>query len=410
MPGDRAVGIGRDDRRAVVHAAVLLEVPPRNAVLHGDDAGGVVAEVMELGRDRRYLVRLDGEQHDVVRAGLARVVGRRDAVRGHFLPVFERHAHAVRTDRREVRPPRDQRDGFAGGGEQGSEVSADGAGADHRDLHLRIRARSGLSTMSAIPAAAKLRTLATMKTVRQPSVPVARDVREGHQQRRHALGGVKEAGVRRCVGRAVGVGAGRGKETVDLAPGEEDQARQQHEQDRIGAEAAQQQDADSFQREGQEHRVLAADPVGDPAAHRAGEPVQHAVEGERKGECRQHQASMETGTSATCRSRAIGASCAVRHEATRGHQHEHPVHHPEDRRPEHAHRVVVASRRSQCGEGGLADPGDARRLLQEPAEHEDREPLEDAESQEGGVVAVRPDEGRDRNYRQRRAPRQTPCW
>ena len=54
----------------------------------------------------------------------------------------------------------------------------------------------------------------------------------------------------------------------------------------IVAEGAQRPDPHRFQAEGDEHRVFAADVVGDPAEEWPRQPVQHSVDRQRKGQRR----------------------------------------------------------------------------------------------------------------------------
>src|SRR5438270_786020 len=60
----------RIDAPARVRAAVALEVPPRDAVLHRQHDALIVQHAAQLGYDRRELVRLHGEHHQVRWAGI----------------------------------------------------------------------------------------------------------------------------------------------------------------------------------------------------------------------------------------------------------------------------------------------------------------------------------------------------
>src|SRR6266436_6374366 len=102
-------------------------------------------------------------------------------------------------------------------------------------------------------------------------------IRDRHQQGRGAFGRVEQAGVRGREFRAEGVGAGRWEQRIDLTPGEEYQPGEYHEPYRIVAEHIKRPDADTLDAESDEHRVLAADLIGDPAEERAGQAVENAI-------------------------------------------------------------------------------------------------------------------------------------
>src|SRR3989475_4263275 len=108
--------------------------------------------------------------------------------------------------------------------------------------------------------------------------PAARDslqdVSEGHEQRCRALRRVEEAVVGGRKLAAKEVAARRGEQAVDLSPGEEHQTREHDEQRRDVGKGDEKQDPHSLEPEGNEHRVLAADMIGDPAKEWACEAVQ----------------------------------------------------------------------------------------------------------------------------------------
>src|SRR5204863_6830464 len=108
-------------------------------------------------------------------------------------------------------------------------------------------------------------------------------VGEWHEQRGRAVGSVYEAGGGRRVRGAEGVRDGSREESVDLAPGEEHQAAQQHERHRVVAEIGERDDAHAFEQEGDEHRLLTPDLVGDPTEEWPGQTVQYAVDAEGEG-------------------------------------------------------------------------------------------------------------------------------
>ena len=66
--GDDAARIDALETQPVELAAVVLEVPPRDAVLCADDDGVGTEERPQLRRERGQAVRLDAEEDDVGRA------------------------------------------------------------------------------------------------------------------------------------------------------------------------------------------------------------------------------------------------------------------------------------------------------------------------------------------------------
>src|SRR5260221_2519957 len=107
---------------------------------------------------------------------------------------------------------------------------------------------------------------------------ILQHVAKRHQQRARSLGGVEQPGIDSGELAAEDVGAGRGEEAVDLAPGEEDKTAEDDEILRVLAEHAEHPDADRFDREGDEHRILAADIVRDPAKEWPRYPIQDSVD------------------------------------------------------------------------------------------------------------------------------------
>src|SRR5262249_2990757 len=124
-------------RPALEFAPVLVEIPPGDAVLHRHDGRVGVAQAAEALGHCGDLVGLDGQEHDVVRAGL---LGRRDGgdVAGVLLDALGGHElHAAGADRRQVGAPGDERHALAGEGQAHAEVAADGARPDDGELHAR---------------------------------------------------------------------------------------------------------------------------------------------------------------------------------------------------------------------------------------------------------------------------------
>ena len=108
---DGARRIGGLDREAFVFAAVTLEIPPRDAVLHRDQHGVRVQERAAaraaIGVD---LMRFDGEDDEVLLAGLVEVGGRLHAFAADFRAVVRDQPQAVFADRGEMDAARDDGD------------------------------------------------------------------------------------------------------------------------------------------------------------------------------------------------------------------------------------------------------------------------------------------------------------
>jgi hypothetical protein len=79
--------------------------------------------------------------------------------------------------------------------------------------------------------------------------PRRQNARQRHQQRCRPFGGIQHAVVRGGELPAINIGAGRREQRVDLAPGEEHDTGQDHEQHRIVGEVEQRIDADAFREE-----------------------------------------------------------------------------------------------------------------------------------------------------------------
>ena len=160
------IGIRRLDRRSRVGAAMLVEIPPRNPVLHRDDRRFVLAERRDVGSDSADLVRLDGEDHDVLRTSVSSLVECGSAA-DHLRAVLADDSHPGASNGVEVRATRDERDVLTGGGQPPADVAANRTRTDDGDLHGR--ARSGRSTKIASSAATKFMIAATTKTPRHPA-------------------------------------------------------------------------------------------------------------------------------------------------------------------------------------------------------------------------------------------------
>ena len=177
-------------------------------------------------------------------------------------------------------------------------------------------------------------------------MPIARDEHDGaghrHRHGGDALRRVEQPRVGGGVARAEGVGAGRGEQAVDLAPGEEHHAGQNDERDRVLAEGVQRQDADCFDRERDEHGLLAADLVGYPAEEGPREAVQHPVDRQGEGQRGQHQSHDVDRHVADLE--VLGDGCELRdgHQTAGSDHHEHQIHHPEHGLADDFHRPVIA--------------------------------------------------------------------
>jgi len=260
--------------------------------------------------------------------------------------------------------------------------------------------RIGLSTNQAISAAMAFMMLATMNTACQLPEAAASTLDSGTSSDAVPLactGGRRwrpRTSSRRCRRRST-------EQAVDLAPGEEHQAGEHDEGDRVLAEVVQRQDADGFEREGDEHGLLAADLVGHPAEEGTRQPVEHPVDRQGECQCRQHQAHDVDRHVADLEVLGDRGQLRGSHQAAGRHHHEHDVHDPEHGFAQHFGRAVVAL--------GLlhVDRGDGhllglRRARQEPRQQEHDGALADAEVEERGFVAAGLDEGGNRDDRQGR--------
>ena len=132
-----------DGRDAADHVPVAQHADQAglgvDAVLQGDHAGGPgrpvgLQERGAGGAGALHVPQLGGEEHDVDRSDLGRIVG---GVGGRDLNVAvgAGDAEPLFPDRLQVSAAGDEGDIAAGGGEPGAEIAADPARAHHRDLH-----------------------------------------------------------------------------------------------------------------------------------------------------------------------------------------------------------------------------------------------------------------------------------
>src|SRR3984893_17844536 len=96
---------------------------------------------------------------------------------------------------------------------------------------------------------------------------------ERHKERCRAFGGVEKTIVSRSECASVDIGARCRKQTIDLTPRKEHDAREEDEQERVVCIEIQKPDADALCKKRDEHRVLAADIVRHPTEERATEAV-----------------------------------------------------------------------------------------------------------------------------------------
>lgn len=140
---DRAAGVHTLDALAVVGSAVMVEVPPRDAVLGGDDSGGLVEQRLDERPARRVRVGLEPEEDIVDGADVGGVVGG-VGVRGEVTAGAE-NPYAVLPHGREVRSTGDKMDVGACLVQGGADIGTDGSGAEDGDFHwVALRSVEGV--------------------------------------------------------------------------------------------------------------------------------------------------------------------------------------------------------------------------------------------------------------------------
>jgi hypothetical protein len=112
-----------------------MSVPPGDAVLGRDHNRAGPEQLGQLRGDGFDLVRLEGQDHDILCAGLTQAARGLDVARHMFGSVFLDQLQSVLADRLEMRTARDQGNVFTRECELGAHQAADGAGADDTDLH-----------------------------------------------------------------------------------------------------------------------------------------------------------------------------------------------------------------------------------------------------------------------------------
>jgi hypothetical protein len=150
----------------------------------------------------------------------------------------------------------------------GCEVSPErpvGSGAHSHHLRSIACRRRGRRTNRASATTAKFMSVVTRNTMCQLPVASLIMLATGVRKARRSLGGVEEAQIHGREFRPERVGAGRREQAENLAPGEEDHRRKNHEGPRRRAQRSEQPISDAPQAECDGHGVFAADIVGDPA-------------------------------------------------------------------------------------------------------------------------------------------------
>ena len=131
--GNLPSGIDRFDVRAPVRALVSQKIPPRNAVLHGDDERLRADQAANLPGNRRELMGLHRQHDDVGHAGLVNPAGRGDRPGQTLGSVLLNEPDAGLPEGVEVRAPADERDLLSRQHEPCAEHATNGPGTDDTD-------------------------------------------------------------------------------------------------------------------------------------------------------------------------------------------------------------------------------------------------------------------------------------
>ena len=134
-----AAGIDAVERAALPLAGQLLEVPPRDAVGHRHQHRLRTDEGSQCRQHVHDLVRLDGEEHGILWAGIGGVGDGTHGARVFLATVFEHEPEAAGADRRKVLVAGEEDDLVAGEREPGAEVAADRTSADDGKPHAGPR-------------------------------------------------------------------------------------------------------------------------------------------------------------------------------------------------------------------------------------------------------------------------------
>jgi hypothetical protein len=114
---------------------MAVEIPVRYSVLHRHHDGIGAKQLRHLVRHRLELVGLHRQDHQVLRPGGAVVVACLDVRRQLLAAVVHHQLYAVAANGLQIRAAHHAGDVFAGQGELGADITADGARANNRDLH-----------------------------------------------------------------------------------------------------------------------------------------------------------------------------------------------------------------------------------------------------------------------------------
>ncbi len=106
-----------------------------DAVLKGDDEGALADERADGLRGVRDLPRLDGDEDDVDRAHLGRIVGDPGGMNDE-VAVYAAHPQPVLPDRGQMPPPGDELHVLPGLRQSATEVPANGAGSEDCDSKI----------------------------------------------------------------------------------------------------------------------------------------------------------------------------------------------------------------------------------------------------------------------------------
>ena len=140
--GQHAIGIEGPQAPPVVLAAVALEVPPTDPVLHRHNHSVGSVQVPQFVSDRGDLVRFQGQDHNVMRDRFRCEFVRRDNVRHQFASVGFPQSQAVPlSDGVEVLAAGDDADRPAGRSQPYRHQAADRPGTHNADPHRRILPR-----------------------------------------------------------------------------------------------------------------------------------------------------------------------------------------------------------------------------------------------------------------------------
>jgi hypothetical protein len=134
--GDQfASGIDAFHRAPFVLAAVAVEIPEGNSVLHGDDGGVLRQQRRQLPEQRAQLVCLERKDHAILCSRLGRAVGGADRSEDLRAVLPDQLHAAVAAHGFQVGASHDHRDLVPDMGQARGDHAADGAGADDADLH-----------------------------------------------------------------------------------------------------------------------------------------------------------------------------------------------------------------------------------------------------------------------------------